>query len=63
MKYQSRQFLYLKINTNKISKHVDIEYHNTYFVPICSLKNTYETLVKLCVMIYQLYALYIGKIF
>ena len=24
-----------KINTNIISMHIDIEYRNTYFVPIC----------------------------
>ena len=30
-------FFIFKINTNIISIHIDIEYRNTYFVPICIL--------------------------
>ena len=30
-----RAIFIFKINTNIISIHIDIEYRNTYFVPIC----------------------------
>ena len=45
-----------KINTNIISIHIDIEYRNTFFCSYMYSVNTYETVIKFCMMIFRLYA-------
>ena len=54
--YEPTIFIF-KSNTNKISIHIYVEFHNTILI-LWVVKNTYEISVKFRVMIYLLYALY-----